>query len=224
MDWRYNTIWREQLPDSTFVSANFDNTSTTKENLLNKSYIFSAKFKSKHENLIDFPAGDSVDFLYIGSSNIKSFNGLSRFGNIKRLEAHDCFKLESDSGLAEIAKSLQWLHISQSKKFTPSKDLFELRNLRVLCLNMCGPIQDLEFLYLFPNLLDFRFVDTNVLSGDLTPLIKHPTICSAGFINKRHYNLKDTEIDEHLQPRWTAAIEKAYKGNYETYRYSNLDT
>ena len=224
MDWRYNTIWAEQLPTAEYAAVNFNNRSESPQSLAGKRYISAAKFKSKSENLLDFPTIGGVDCLYIGSSNIKSFSGLSRFGDVKRLEAQYCLKLESESGLADLRNSLEWLHINQSKKFTPGEELFSLKKLRVLCLNVCGPLQDLEFLYNFPDLLDFRFVDTNILSGDLTPLIRHPTLCSAGFMNKRHYNLKDTEVDEHLRQRWHAAIEKAYKGNYETYKHAALGT
>ena len=224
MDWRYNTIWTEQLPEAEFATVNFNNRSEPPQNLTGKRYIAAAKFKSKSESLLDFPEVSGVDYLYIGSSNIKSFSGLSRIRDVRRLEAHYCLKLENDFGLSDLRNSLEWLHINQSKKFIPGKELFSLKKLRVLCLNVCGPLQDLEFLYNFPNLLDFRFVDTNVLSGDLTPLLRHPTLCSAGFLNKRHYNLKDTEVDEHLRPRWPAAIEKAHKGKYETYRYTSLDT
>jgi hypothetical protein len=222
MDWRYNTIWREQLPEAEVAAVNFQNTSTTEVDLTARRYVFAAKFKSRFENVMDFPADDSVENLYLGSSNIRTFAGVSRFGRLKRLEVESCRQLSSDFGLSGIRDSLEWLNVCQSKKFSPGGELSSLRNLRVLCLNACGPIDSLEFLHLFPNLLDFRFVDTNVLSGDLRPLLEHPTLCAAGFMNKRHYNLKDSEVDEHLRPKWAAAIEKVYEGPYETYRYIDL--
>lgn len=224
MDWRYNTIWTEQLPEAEYAAINFNHRTQTPHDLSGKRYISAAKFKSGTENLLDFPTSGGADYVYIGSSNIKSFTGVSRFGEVKRLEAHYCLKLENDSGLSGLRNSLEWLHINQSKKFTPGEELFSLSRLKVLCLNACGPIHDLEFLYALPDLLDFRFVDTNVISGDLTPLIKHPALCSAGFLNKRHYNLKDTEVDQHLRSRWNTAIEKTCKGSYETYRYTSLGT
>lgn len=222
MDWRYNTIWQEQLSGDDLASVNFGNGATSDQDLLEKGYLFAAKFKSQTGNLDDFPAGRSVKCLYLGSSNIRSFSGLSKFPNIKRLETEYCNKLEIDSGLSDARGTLEWLHINQSKRFSPGEELFSLHNLRVLCLNACGPIKDLEFLRRLPNLVDFRFVDTNVLSGDLTPLLEHPTLCSAGFLNKRHYNLKESEADEYFRPRREAAIEKIYKGKYETFRYLSL--
>lgn len=96
-----------------------------------------------------------------------------------------------------------------------------LKNLRVLCLNSCGNIENLNFLYQFPNLIDFRFVDTNVLDGDLTPILDPPTIRSVGFMNKRHYNIKEDKMDALLKDKnGGEEFQTVIKcGKYETYRY-----
>jgi hypothetical protein len=219
VDWRFNTIWHDQLAKGAFRSVDFTKPSSISGRLLDSSYVRALRFKSKTANLAGFPAKGTVKCLELVWANIRSFSGVSCLGKVKRLEAHYCLKLESDSGLSQIRSSLEWLHINQSKKFSPGKELLGLRNLKVLCLNNCGSLDDLEFLRAFPNLLDFRFVDTTVLSGDLTPILEHPTLCSVGFLNKRHYNKRDAEIDEHLAPRARAATKKAYKGQYETFRY-----
>ena len=78
----------------------------------------------------------------------------------------------------------------------------KLKNLRILCLNDCGPIENLDFLKLFPKLEDFRFVNTNILDGNLKPILKHPTIKSVGFLNKRHYNIKDIEMEKLLTEKF----------------------
>ena len=80
---------------------------------------------------------------------------------LKRLELHYCTKLQNDFCLSGLVDTLEHLHINQSKKFVPNEELFTLKNLRVLCLNSCGDLENLNFLNQFPNLLDFRFVDTN---------------------------------------------------------------
>lgn len=223
VDWRCNTIWFDKLAETEFISIDFREHPKGLARQLQQSYILTNRFKSRTANLEDFPADGTVKFLDLTWSNLHSFSGISRLGEIKRLETSYCLKLESDSGLSEVARSLEWLHINQSKKFTPSDDLFALSNLKVLCLNACAPLADLEFLYDFPNLLDFRFVDTNVISGDLTPLVQHPTLCSAGFLNKRHYNIKDVEVKQHLQARRNVAIEMVNNGHHQTFRYSGMD-
>jgi hypothetical protein len=86
---------------------------------------------------------------------------------------------------------IEFLHINQSKKFKFTDELLELKKLKVLCINSCSPVDNLDFLKHFPNLIDFRFVDTNVLDGNLNPILEHPTIRTVGFLNKKHYNYKD---------------------------------
>jgi hypothetical protein len=156
-------------------------------------------------------------------ANILNFEGIDKIKKLKRLELHYCIKLENDKGLASLKDSLEFLHINQSKKFSATEELLQLTNLRVLCLNTCGPIASLDFLKHFPNLIDFRFVDTKVLSGDLTPILNHPTIRTVGFMNKKHYNFSDKEIKEKLDVKSDSFKEFVYKDEYLTYKYKYRD-
>lgn len=185
-------------------------------------YLRVRNFKSRTRTFEDFPANRSVKFLDLSVSNPTSFKGVSVLGKVKRLETHYCLKLESDEGLSEVADSIEWLHINQSKKFRFGKELLGLPNLRVLCLNSCGPVPDLEFLSHFPCLLDFRFVDTNVLSGDLSPLLRHPTLCTVGFLNKRHYNRRFEDVEALLSERNSKSRTTVRKGPLETFRYISM--
>jgi hypothetical protein len=135
----------QRVPEGSFKSVDFNNRSKSPDDLLRSAYIWARRFKSKSGTLHDFPAENSVKYLELNWANIRSFSGVSRIGKLKRLETHYCLKLESDSGLCEVASSLEWLHINQSRKFSPEKELFALCNLRVLCLNNCAPLHDLEF-------------------------------------------------------------------------------
>jgi len=222
MDWTYNTVWFDQLPKSQVRLANFGKPGIRPETLLGAQYLVLRSFKSSRKNFEDFPANGSVKYLELTLANMTSFKGVSVLGKVKRIELHYCLKLESDTGLSEVSDSLEWLHINQSKKFYLDEELVGLSELKVLCLNNCAPLPDLEFLDRFPRLVDFRFVGTNVLSGDLSPIIRHPTLCSVGFLNKRHYNMRDVELKRKLAERRTASIALAQKGPYQTYRYTTL--
>ncbi|CAH1203849.1 hypothetical protein PAECIP111891_02447 [Paenibacillus allorhizoplanae] len=191
--WRNNTIWFDQLPKSLFHVIDLKEAKLKKVEKQDVEYLILWHHKiNKLGNFVDIP--ENFRYLELNWSNIQNFIGLEKFNKLKRLELHYCTKLHSDNGLAKVADTLEHLHINQSKKFVPAEELFSLRNLRVLCLNSCGDIESLKFLNEFPNLIDFRFVDTNVSDGDLTPIIEHPTIRSVGFLNKRHYNVSEEEI------------------------------
>jgi hypothetical protein len=112
------------------------------------------------------------------------------------------------------------LHINTSKKFDFTNELIQLEKLKVLCLNACGPLDNLDFLKYFPNLIDFRFVNTNILDGNLMPILEHPTIRTVGFLNKKHYNFKDEKLKLELENKFDYDYKTIeYKGQYLTYRY-----
>lgn len=140
---------------------------------------------------------------------------------LKRLDLHNCTKLADDTGLSNISDTLEILDINQTKKFVPGKELFALKNLRVFRLYSCGNIDNLSFLNEFPNLIEFSFVDTNVLDGNLAPLLDHPTIRVSYFNNKRHYNISCEKMESLLKEKnggkeYKVIIEK---GKYQTFRY-----
>lgn len=133
---------------------------------------------------------------------------------------HHCVKLENDNGISQLGGNLEFLHINLSNKFKFTDELLGLKKLRVLCLNACGPIDSLDFLNNFPNLIDFRFVNTNVLDGNLKPILDHPKIRTVGFLNKRHYNYQDDRIKLELENKFSNDYKTiVHKEQYLTYRY-----
>ncbi len=220
MNWTYNTIWPEQLPSGEFQNVKCTSTKDCLTKHLPGSYFIVSNFKPKDRCFDNVPAITTAIFLELNLSNVHSFQGISKLGSIKRLELHYCTKLERDKGLSELRDQIEWLHINQSKKFSVGEDLLSLKKLKVLCLNRCAPIKNLQFLKEFPELVDFRFVETDILDGDLTPLLAHPALLNVGFLNKRHYNLKEKEVDEHFSKKSESAKDWVYKGEFRTFRYS----
>ncbi|MFB7142842.1 hypothetical protein ACFCYN_24930 [Gottfriedia sp. NPDC056225] len=220
-NWRNSAIWFEQIPDKLQETIDLKEVKFNELKLKNIEYLTLWYHKSKLRNLEHLPIPESLLYLELNWSNIHNFIGIEKLTNLKRLELHYCTKLESDLGLTGIADSLEHLFIDHSKKFIPNEELFSLKNLRVLCLNSCGNLEDLNFLNQFPNLIHFRFADTNVLNGDLTPILNHPTIRSVGFLNKKHYNIKNEKMYELLREKnGGEEFETTIKfGEWETTRY-----
>lgn len=122
--------------------------------------------------------------------------------------------------MSALKDTLEFLHINNSKKYSPTNELYQLKNLKVLRLTTCGPLENLNFLHEFPNLIEFGFVQTNVLNGDLSPLLEHPTLRRAAFLDRRHYRHKFEQIDKVLESRSPGAFkETVYKGTYSTFIY-----
>ncbi|MEY2196648.1 hypothetical protein AB7942_28630 [Neobacillus sp. BF23-41] len=223
--WRNNTIWFDEIPNNLFLQLNLKEEKLKEDIVKDIEYLILWHYKkSKLCNFADIP--ENLVFLNLIWSNIQNFLGIKKLSKIKRLELDYCGKLENDNGISKLADTLEYLHINNSKKFVPSKEFFSLKNLRVLSLNSCGSLENLSFLSQFPKLIDFRFVDTNVIDGDLTPIIEHPTIRSVGFLNKRHYNISEEKMDSLLKEKnegvdyKTTIMKRDGSRKYYTFRYN----
>lgn len=224
MDWRYNTIWFDQIDKEKQLHLDLKKDKLDSASLTDVEYSIIWHLRNK-QGFECFTKADRLLYLELNWANFKNFQGIERLKSLRRLELHYCLKLEDYSGISSLKESLEFLHIDRARKLKISNELLELVNLKVLCLNGCGDLDNLEFLKHFPFLVDFRFVDTNVLSGDLTPLIQHPNIRSVGFTNKRHYNLKDIEVNEKLQQKSTETFKDyVHREKYATFKYSCLTT
>jgi hypothetical protein len=222
MDWRFNTIWFEQMNSDLFTKWDFKEKTKENLNIENIEYAILWYFKHKGISFDLLPKSDKLLYLEMNWANFKDLNGIEKYRNLKRLELHYCTKLESDSGISSLKNTLEILHINQSKKFEPTSELYELEKLKVLRLNSCGKLKNLDFLKHFPNLIDFRFTNTIVENGDLKPILEHPSIRSVGFMNKRHYNYKDIEIAKELNLKSSTEFKDfVYKGEYSTFKYKN---
>ncbi len=202
MDWRFNTICFDKLEQHKFYQKDFkENQIIEDKKFVDAEYAIIWYLRAKKQPFDNLDESDKLLYLELNWANNKDFIGIEKFKTLKRLELHYCTKLENDNGLGKISDSIEHLHINQSKKFQFSDELLQLGKLKVLCLNSCAPIESLDFLMYFPNLIDFRFVDTNILNGNLNPILEHPTIRNVGFLNKRHYNYKDEIIKLELDKK-----------------------
>ena len=224
MDWRYNTIWFDQIQQEEKITWDYSKQRKEPLQLSDEHYLTAWHYQMKGD--ISFgalPASDKLLYLELNSSNITDFQGIERFPTLKRLEIHHCLKLGNDTGISALSSSIEILHINQSKKLSLVHEISQLTELQVLRLNSCGPLASIQFIKKLPKLLDFRFVETNILDGDLTPILEHPTLLSVGFFNKRHYNYTREKIDEILAPKDSPAkMDFAYKGEFRTFKYKDL--
>lgn len=218
--WQQNTIWFEDLPNDIFAQIHYKENKASINLLSNNSYVILWNYNVKNKNLINLPENNKLKYLELNLSNCESFEGISNFKTIKRLELHYCSKLASDIGISSISNTIEWLHINMSKKFVLTSELEKLKKLKVLCLNNCGSIDNLNFLNSLPDLVDFRFVNTNIKSGDLNPILEHKKLTNAGFLNKKHYNYKAETIEEILKKRKPDLRVPINKGEYKSFSYN----
>ncbi|MGM0751222.1 MAG: hypothetical protein ACQET6_04780 [Bacillota bacterium] len=214
-------MWFEEIPENLYSFINFQNEKVKLEQVTQDTeyLVLWHHKKSKFGNFSNFPEG--LRYLELNWSNIQDFKGIEKLSDLKRLDLHYCTKLSSDSGLSGLSDNLEILKINQSKKFVPGQDLMSLKNLRVLRLYSCGSIDNLSFLNNFPKLIEFSPYETNVLDGNLQPLLDHPTIRVSGFNNKRHYNYKYEKMKSLLEEKNGSKEYKSIieKGKYATFKF-----
>ena len=224
MDWRYNVIWWDQISKDDKVTWRYDEKGREPFRLADERYLTTWRYKMKGNLPFEaLPASEKVLYLELNSANVTDFRGIDNFTCLKRLEMHYCVKLKGDTSISALQTSLEMLHINQSKKLHSVEEISKLSELRVLRLNACGALPNIQFISKLPKLVDFRFVDTNILDGDLMPILEHPSLQSVGFLNKRHYNYTSEQIDESLHYRDTEESKDfANKGEFQTFRYKAL--
>ncbi|QCR21643.1 hypothetical protein [Pontibacter sp. SGAir0037] len=201
MNWKNNHIKFEEIPAGEYINFDWKEDDIASIDFSNCKYLIVWHHQSKEKDFSNLPDIPNLLYLEVNWSRSTSLNGLSKFKELKRLELHYCTKLETLDGIESLNKEIEHIHISQSKKLTSHERITLLNQLRVLCFNECGVIDNLKFLKELPQLKDFRFVNSNVLDGDLSPILQHPKLENAGFLNKRHYSHKDTFVEDYLKRR-----------------------
>lgn len=126
--------------------------------------------------------------------SISSIEGISKVSNLKKLWIDSCPKLEDISEIKNL-ENLKVLILENIKKCDLSflEEMKCTESLECLVLRNCGSIPSIKFFERYPKLQCFDFVYTNIIDGDLTPCLR---LKEANTFNKRHYNLKDTQLPD----------------------------
>jgi len=145
----------------------------------------------KEKDLTGLDNLKQLESFFISMSNIDSLTGIQEFKKLKKIEFHYLRNLLDIEAVANLSETLEFLTFGNAKKITDFESVKSLKNLKVLGFNDCGSIPSIKFINDMPNLESFRFVGTNVLDGDLSPLKR---LRFAGFLNKKHYSITYEEL------------------------------
>ncbi|MDE7215766.1 MAG: hypothetical protein K2O08_03060 [Clostridia bacterium] len=126
--------------------------------------------------------------------SMSSIEGISKVPNLKKLRIDSCPKLQDISEIKNL-ENLKVLILENIKKCDLSflEEMKCVDSLECLVLRNCGSIPSIKFFERYPNLQCFDFLYTNIIDGDLTPCLKLKEACT---FNKRHYNLKDSQLPD----------------------------
>lgn len=148
-------------------------------------------YNSKSKDFSEIPSVIWIKEIHISNSSVINLNGLEKFNALEKASFHYCTKLEELCCLDNASNTLTFLEFDNCKKILNHDYIKNLKNLKVLALNDCGSIPSFQFVSKMLALKSIRFVGTNVLDGDLMPLLR---LDYAGFSNKRHFSHTFEEI------------------------------
>ncbi|MBZ9689682.1 hypothetical protein G9F72_025730 [Clostridium estertheticum] len=163
------------------------------ENAANLKTLSLSKYNPKNKNIEELSKLCNLELLQIVQTQITSIKGIRNLKKINRLEIFRAPKLEYIDEIEEISDSLRILSFGKCKNLRNHEYVKCLKNLESLTFNECREIPSIDFIREMPKLKDFIFVDTNVIDGDLSPLIGFEY---SGFFDKKHYSHKFKELND----------------------------
>ena len=136
------------------------------------------------------PFGNLVNLrsLAILNAPTRSLEGLGRLANLRSLRLANLKKLRSLRGLEDLV-GLEELEIHTCRGIDSIEEVGALGHLKKLHLNNDGPIASLKPLEKLSGLESVLFYEsTNILDGDLSPLLRQKHLSRVSFQNRRHYS------------------------------------
>lgn len=165
------------------------------------------RYQPNSHDLTKLAAPTSLVELTLERTNLKSLKGAERFENLVelRVEAHramtdiaalanlpalETVELEGVVELTDLSAlaslpALRKLTLHDAGSADLAAQLAPLARLQSLTLKSCAALRDLRLLEFLPNLREIRLLDTNILDGDLRPLLPLPIV--AVHPNRKHF-------------------------------------
>ena len=137
-----------------------------------------------------------LDSLSLSDTKIKTLDGIEQSSRMQCLHLLYCRSLHDISALQKVKSTLKALSLDYCPKIKDLSVLSELENLEYLRIEGTFTIPDVEFLKGMKNLKTL-ILTCRVESGDMSPCLGIQTVY---FDNKRHYNLKNEDM-QHTEPR-----------------------
>lgn len=159
------------------------------------------QFNPKHASLLDLANMVRLEWLDVIKTSISSLEGLETLQDLRYFKLGYAPKLCTLEGLPSSCDRLRELSLSHLKNIESYVPIGSLSRLRRLKISYCASMPNLHWVRGMDWLDMFSFVETNVLDGDLSPLLDLPSLRYIGTMDKRHYNYKFSEINKILAKR-----------------------
>jgi Leucine-rich repeat (LRR) protein len=136
----------------------------------------------------------NLESLAILNSPVKNLQGLRALKNLRSLRLGNIRGLTSLEGIEDLV-NLEELNIQGCRSIGAIDEIASLSRLRRLLLNDDGVIESLKPLdrLKFLEMIIF-YESTNIVDGDLSPLLRQENLSRVSFQNRRHYSHRREEF------------------------------
>lgn len=129
----------------------------------------------------------NLEKLTLLNSGIEDVDGITKLTNLTYLSVANLKKLTSLVGIKEL-KNLEVLEIQRCKGIESVSEIFELKKLKRLLLLDSGNIDSIHGIENLTELEAFLFYEsTNIVDGDISPVLSLKNLKNISFQNRRHY-------------------------------------
>jgi hypothetical protein len=158
--------------------------------------------KSKAKDLENLPCANNLEELeFIVPSSIENIHGIKRYPKLKKVSIYSARKLQDISQIVEL-EDLQVIDLQKCRRLLQGGVNWPLlRGLRKMIYMECSALPDLQFIHSMPKLISLVIIDTNVLDGDLNPIIEHPRLEHFACTSYRHFTHKEAQLMKILRER-----------------------
>ena len=145
-------------------------------------------------DVIPFARLVELESLAILNAPIENLLGLNRLTKLRRLRLANLKRLSSLQGI-EGLRNLEELEVNTCRGIGSIEQVGSLSQLQKLYLNNDGDIKSLKPLEKLDRLESILFYEsTNILDGDLSPLLRQRNLSNVSFQNRRHYSHRREEF------------------------------
>ncbi|MBD5141398.1 MAG: hypothetical protein HDT25_08300 [Ruminococcus sp.] len=184
------------------VTFDWKKTDLDSLDLIDCTYLGIWYHSSKQHDFFNLPTAPKLKKLFINFSNSETILGIEKYPCLESLELYHVSKLKTIEGLEKLPM-LKSLHIFNASKVTDFRQIGKLHQIESLRICDSGCIENLNFIASLKNLTDFSFGGSNVVDGNLYPLLdENLKLKWCGCDNKRHYTHKMEEINSVLSLRF----------------------
>jgi hypothetical protein len=150
--------------------------------------LFINRYTGKNVDL--FAKLITLESLAILNAPIENLRGLSALNELRFLRLANLKRLNSLAGLEGVS-NLEELEVHTCRAIASIAEIGHLSRLKKLHLNNDGDIMSLKPLEKLPALESVLFYEsTNIVDGDLSPLVRLKHLTRISFQNRRHYSHK----------------------------------